>query len=116
MSDRSLIRNLNALLSPDQRKTLKAIEPRGALSGKRVSVAYMAPTAGAGGIASPLTEKTKTVGEAVVPDRDLYGESLLMSSDGLFVLSVASIKILRFLDAESRDVQFNLAAPVTGGA
>ena len=57
MSDKQLVTVLNALVSPDKRKELKALEPRGALPGKKAVALYARPaTTGSGGVASPLTE------------------------------------------------------------
>ncbi|MGQ7814570.1 hypothetical protein ACUTAH_02650 [Metapseudomonas furukawaii] len=115
----TLRRDLNSLETQRRQiRELVTLERRGlrpATKGRGTWDPNKPTIGGGGGIASPLTEKTKTLGEATVPDRDLYGESLLFTSDGLFTLSIASIKTLRFLDAEERDVQLNLAAPVTEG-
>ena len=107
MSDQSLIDTLNALMQPRQRKELKPLEPRGDLPGKRVSVAYV-PKALGGGIASPLTEKTKVVGGQTVPDNALWPQGHT-SSDGLFVLP--AWKTQNFTDANGDDVVFEFADP-----
>ncbi|MCY1349082.1 hypothetical protein D9M69_352550 [compost metagenome] len=103
MSDKNLVRNLNALWSPDQRKSLSVIEPRGSLAGKRVTVAYKPPISGGGGggIASPLTEPSFAARE--------YWPSGWPSSDGLF--EVPAIKVLHLEDADGAKVEINLAEP-----
>lgn len=107
MSDQSLINDLNALLRPRQRKDLKPLEPRGDLPGRRVSVPYVEPVTG-GGIASPLTEKTKVVDGKAVPDKD-YWPAGFTSSDGLFVLP--AWKTWNLTDANGDDVVIEFADP-----
>lgn len=107
MSDQSLINDLNALLQPRQRKELKPLEPRGGLPGRRVSVPYVEKTTG-GGIASPLTEKTKVVGGKTVPDREWWPQGHT-SSDGLFMLPAS--KTWNLTDANGDDVVFEFADP-----
>lgn len=103
MSDQSLIRSLNALLTPDQRKKLSVIEPRGGLSGKRVSVGYKAPATGGGGIASPVTETQYS-------DRTSY-EITTQSSDGLYTRVRRPVKSIRMLDANGEAVVLQFAEP-----
>lgn len=107
MSDQRLIDNLNALLQPRQRKELKALEPRGPLGGKRVSVDYEEKATG-GGIASPLTEKTKVVAGKTLPDNELWPAGY-PSSDGLFILP--AWKAQNFTDANGDDVVIEYANP-----
>ncbi|TWC35049.1 hypothetical protein FBY03_11197 [Pseudomonas sp. SJZ079] len=109
MSDADLVRNLNALLKPRARKELRQLEPRGPLKGKRVQAGYTsAPTSG--GIASPLTEKTKDQGGSQVADREYYPAGLV-SSDGLFVLP--ALKKQSFTDANGAEVVMDFATPGT---
>ncbi|MDV3443733.1 hypothetical protein R0G64_30400, partial [Pseudomonas otitidis] len=66
---------------------------------------------GRGGIASPLTEKTKTEGTATVPDRDYYCTVVVATSDGIFTMEIKPIKALKLTDADGADVVVNLAEP-----
>ncbi len=107
--------DINALVTPPrQQPRLKTVEPRGGLPAQRGSGAYVAPPAStSGGIASPLTEKTKVVQDEegnskTVPDRDYYAGGFT-SSDGLFVLPAISMQ--RMTDANSAEVQFIFANP-----
>ncbi len=109
------VKDINALLNPPrQTRTLPRKEARGALSGGISTGTYKPPAApGGGGIASPLTEKTKVVQDEdgnskVVPDRDYYAGGFT-SSDGLFILPAISVQ--RMTDASGADVQFIFANP-----
>lgn len=103
---------INALVSqPRQRKQLKTITPRGALPAQTspgISTPTPVATGGGGGIASPLTEKTKIVDGKTVPDAT-YWPAGYTSSDGLFVLPAR--KTERFTDANGFDVVFERADP-----
>lgn len=110
MSDQQLVDALNALVRPKRRKELKALEARGALPGRRASAQYKAPATGAGGIASPLTEKTKYQGGQQVADREYYAAGQV-SSDGLLVLP--AVKKWQMLDANGAEVVFEFAQPGT---
>lgn len=115
MTDKSLINTLQALVATRQRRQLKALDPRGALNSKRVAVDYTAPARGTGGgIASPLTEKTKNVGTEGAPilvaDRE-YFTGGLPSSDGLLILP--AIKKQTFTDANGETVVIDFATPGT---
>jgi len=108
--------DINAFLNPPRpRKTLRPVEPRGPLLGQTGTGTYTPPPAGSpgGGIASPLTEKTKIIQDdegasKVVPDRDYYAGGFT-SSDGLFVLPAISVQ--RLTDANGAEVQFLFANP-----
>ncbi|WP_330114926.1 hypothetical protein SA496_01265 [Pseudomonas sp. JS3066] len=65
-----------------------------------------------GGVASPLTEQTKVVGEDTVPDRDYWPDLVLTSSDGIFTYEVPPVKTLKLKDAANADVVINLAQSV----
>ena len=96
---------------PAQRKTLRTIDPVGALPPRRGSGVYQAPAAGGGtggGIASPLIEQTRAEGGKQVPDREYYPAGM-RSSDGLFVLP--AIKAMTLTDANGELVQVQLANP-----
>lgn len=110
------VQDINALVNPPrQQRALQRKEPRGGLSGAVGTGTYTPPAAapGGGGIASPLTEKTKVVQDAegnskTVPDRDYYAGGFT-SSDGLFILPAISVQ--RMTDASGADVQFIFANP-----
>ncbi|MDH1011982.1 hypothetical protein N5J43_16995 [Pseudomonas nicosulfuronedens] len=88
---------------------LNELERRGSRPATPGRAVYKAPaSSSAGGIASPLVEKTKTEGASQVPDRDYYADGLT-SSDGLLILP--AIKTLRMTDANGADVEFQLANP-----
>ena len=109
MSDKQLVTALNSLVKPVPRKELRPLEPRGALAGKRATAEYTPPAnTGAGGIASPLTEKTKLQDGAPVADREYYSTGLV-SSDGLLVLPAT--KKLTFTDANGAEVVMDFATP-----
>lgn len=103
--------DLNALANPPTKR--RSLPPIGAVGGipatrgRAVWNPASAPTAG-GGIASPLTEKTVTVGEVVQPDRE-YWPNGLASNDGMLV--IPAIKTLNLIDANGAAVQVQLAEP-----
>lgn len=98
-----------------QSKTLPARERSGGRPASSGVGAWnpSTPSAGGagGGIASPLTEKTKTEGTATVPDRDYYGTVVVATSDGIFTMEIKPIKALKLTDADGADVVVNLAEP-----
>ncbi len=104
--------DLNRSVMPERKqKTLPPLPPKGAL-GVQVGVGEWrggGEASGGGGIASPLTEKTKVVNNKTVPDRDYWPQGLL-SSDGLFVLP--AIKTLNLTDANGAEVVIQLADPM----
>lgn len=112
MSDKSLIQTLNALLVPDQRKTLKALEPRGSLGGKRVVSAYRATATGGSGVAWPLKERTKPQDGKQVPDRDFWPDLIVTTSDGIFTFEVPPFRTLKLDDADQGGGEVQLAEPV----
>lgn len=107
---RSVADDINRLTNTQPaRKTLRRIEPVGALPPARGRGVYKAPPATAGGgIASPLVENVISSGGKLVPNRE-YWPAGLTSSDGLFVLP--AIKTLNLTDAEGAAVQISLANP-----
>jgi len=95
--------DVNALVAPPRpRRTLRTVEPRGALPAKRGVGAYQAPPAATGGIASPLTEQNFALRE--------YWPNGEYSNDGLLTLPAA--KKLVLADADGAEVIINLAQPV----
>ena len=110
---RNIQSDLNALQpSPRKQAGLRPLEPRGSRPATS-SPAQSRPEPSntpTGGIASPLTEKTKTVGTSQVADREYYATGL-PSSDGLFILP--AIKKMTFLDANGAEAVFDFATPGT---
>lgn len=103
---KSVAEDINALVNPSRpRKTLRSIDPVGAMPARRGSGTYQAPaTSTGGGIASPLVEKTKPVEGKQVPDRDYYDPVLLPTTDGLAWVKWRSVKTVRMTDANGEDV------------
>lgn len=108
-------RDLNALESGTTARrsgALRSVESRGGVPSSTARVDYTPPasTGGGGGIASPLTEKTKLQDGAPVADRQYYSAGLV-SSDGLLVLPAT--KKLTFTDANGAEVVMDFATPGT---
>ncbi|GLK88324.1 hypothetical protein [Pseudomonas turukhanskensis] len=105
-----VVDEINSLVSPLPTKaTLRAVPPVGPTAAKRGTGTYKAPASGTGGgIASPVTEKTKVVDGKTVPDRVYYAAGFT-SSDGLFILP--AIKTQNMADANGADVVFEFADP-----
>lgn len=106
-------RDLNALESGTTARrsgALRSVEPRGGVPSSTARVDYTPPanTGGGGGIASPLTEKTKVVAGKTVPDNELWPAGY-PSSDGLFVLP--AWKTVKLTDANGAEVIFEYANP-----
>jgi hypothetical protein len=111
----SLQRDLNSLeTAPRKRQALSRVEQHGARPVTRGrGTVSLVPVAGTGGgVASPLTEQTKVVGEDTVPDRDYWPDLVLTSSDGIFTYEVPPVKTLKLKDANDADVVVNLAQSV----
>lgn len=113
-----LVDDLNRLVnSGTATKTLKTIEPRGARPAAVGVATYTAPaTGGGGGIASPLTEKTRPETQEdgsvlQVPDRDYWPTMIMTTTEGLLVYEVRPLKEWRFTDADGNNVQINPARP-----
>lgn len=108
-------RDLNSLeTARRQTQVLNTLERKGLRAATRGRGVWKEPAkTGAGGIASPLTEKTKVDGTAAVPDRDYYGTVVVATSDGIFTMEIKPIKTLRLADADGADVVVNLAEPAT---
>lgn len=102
MSSKDLVGSLNALLNPRQRKTLKTVEPRGALRGKRANALYTPPATA--GVASPFTETDYA-------QRQFHSSLYLQSADGIFVWEFGPPKKLVLTDANGDTHPFNLASP-----
>jgi len=106
MSSKDLVGSLNALVNPRQRKTLKPVEPRGALRGKRANVPYTPPVTG-GGIASPLTETDYA-------QREFHASRYFTTVDGIFVWQIDPPKKFAMRDANGEPVEQVFAEPTDG--
>lgn len=112
-----MVGDLQSLESQRRRiGTLNELERRGTLAAKVGRATYKAPAAGTGGIASPLTEQTKTEDGQQVPDRAYYDELVIPSSDGIFTFSLAPIKSTKFTDANNSLEVRNWAKPKASGS
>ena len=107
---RSFADDLNRLVnSGAATKTLRTIEPRGARPAAVGVGAYKAPSSSiGGGIASPLTEKTKVVDGKALPDREFWPGGYL-TTDGMLVMLAP--KTVNMTDADGASVVFNYANP-----
>lgn len=101
MSDQALVNSLNALLNPRQRQPLKAVEPRGALPGRRVRADYAAKATD-GGIASPVVEQDYAQRQ--------FWPGGTPSSDGLLVLPAWRRVVMT--DANGAEHFFDYAEPL----
>lgn len=108
---KSVANDINRLTTPPrQRKTLRTIQPVGGIPAGRGRADYKAPASAAGGgIASPLTEVTRTEGGQVAPDRDYWPSINMYSSDGLMTFKLAAIKQANFTDANGAAIAINYA-------
>ncbi|WP_341304734.1 hypothetical protein [Pseudomonas sp. TMP25] len=112
----AVVDDLGRLAQPaQQRRTLRTVQPVGALPPARGRGVYVpppvAPSTG-GGIASPLTEKTRVEGGVTVPDRGYWPEAVVASSDGLLSFMIRPIKKSRFTDANNAEEVRDYAQPV----
>lgn len=91
--------DINALVNvPRTRKTLRTVEPRGALPGQIGSGTYTPPPANTGGgIASPLVESTAA-------NREYFPAVLIPTTDGLAWARMRSVKKLVMADANDAEV------------
>ena len=87
---------------------MRPVAPVGASPAARGRGNYTPPPATGGGIASPLTEKTKVESGRVVPDDESWPEGYL-TTDALLVLPAWKTK--RFTDANGAEVVFEYANP-----
>lgn len=98
MTDKSLVNTLQALVASKQRRQLKALDPRGAIGSKRVSVDYSAPARTGGGIAGPLVE---TQGVDGADTRTYHPAKTIVSSDGLRPYQVRRVATVTMKDANN---------------
>ncbi len=106
------LRDLAGSASRRSSSSLEVVEPRGALPARRgVGEPRKAEALGAGGIASPLTEKTKMVDGIEVPDRDYWPTTFFSTSDGLLLFAFTPTRVWRLTDADGESVEINVARP-----
>jgi len=98
--------DLNALIKPPRaRRSLPALEPRGALPPQRGRGNYVPPPAGTGGgLAWPLTEDSAEA-------RVYWPNKIISSADGLIAIRVKPIKTLVLRDANDSSGNVDLAQP-----
>lgn len=104
----SVVEDLNRLIAPArQRRTLRAVQPVGALPVTRGRGNYVPPPATntGGGIASPLTETNYAL-------REFYDARYLQSSDGVFVWEFLPVKKIVQRDDNDAEVVQVFAEPV----
>lgn len=99
---RAVADDINRLTKPpQQRRTLRPVEPVGSLPPSRGRGVYKPPAAGGtAGIASPLTEEAAT--------RAYYPNRLIASTDGAVFFSVRAVKTLTMRDANDAEVVLEL--------
>lgn len=103
----SVVEDLNRLITPTrQRRTLRTVQPVGALPAARGRGNYVPPPATntGGGIASPLTEQSYAA-------RELHPSKYLSTSDGLITFEIRPIKKIILTDANDVPHDFNYASP-----
>lgn len=91
---------------------LEEVQPRGPVPPRRgIGEPRQAEAVGGGGIASPLTEKTREEGGVQVPDRDYWPSTFFSTSDGLLLFEFRPTSVWRLTDADGGDVTINVARP-----
>ncbi|WP_405120749.1 hypothetical protein [Pseudomonas leptonychotis] len=106
----SVVEDLNRLITPtQQRRTLRTVQPVGALPPARGRGVYVAPpaTGAGGGVASQFTE----VELDGFGDREFWPAMIQETTDGLLAFEVRPIKKWKFLDAIGGPVDLNIAKP-----
>lgn len=115
MSDLSRdIQGLTSTRPEDQQQaTLPAAAPRVAIPARSgLGKSAQGPRAGSqqdGAIASPLTEGTPASPASL--QRTYHADKTLTTSDGLFVLRIAPVASISFVDANGKAVVLNLSSP-----
>lgn len=108
--------DINRLVTPArQRRSLPAVPAVGAVPASKGRGEYKPPPATTGGIASPLEEKTTTVGGELVADgREYHPARVLETTDGIFSLVLKPIKRVLMIDANGVEHPFGYAMPAEG--
>lgn len=113
----AVVEDINSIVQPRRlRSSLPRLQPVGAIPAQRSRADYKPPaSAGAAGIASPLTEQTKTIDENGQPkqvaDRVYYAPETILSPDGLITFRVRPLQTLSMTDANGAEVIFEFAQP-----
>lgn len=103
----SVVEDLNRLITPArQRRTLRTVQPVGALPVTRGRGNYTPPPASSsgGGIASPLTEQDYAL-------REFHAPKYLSTSDGLITFEIRPVSKIVMTDANDIAHAFNYASP-----
>lgn len=101
----AVVADINRLINPtQQRRTLRAVQPVGAVPATRGRGNYTPPPATGGGIGGPLTEQSYAA-------REFHDSQFLFSADGVFVWEFGPPKKLVLTDANGDNRPINLASP-----
>ncbi|MDP2746205.1 hypothetical protein [Pseudomonas sp.] len=103
----SVVEDLNRLITPArQRRTLRTVQPVGAVPVTRGRGNYTPPpaTSPGGGIAGPLTEQSYAL-------REFHDSQYLFTADGVFVWEFGPPKKLVLTDANGATIPIDLASP-----
>lgn len=106
----SVVEDLNRLITPTRvRRTLRTVQPVGALPVTRGRGNYVPPPATntGGGIASPLTEQSYAA-------REFHDSRYVFSADGVFVWEFKPVSKIVMTDANGETVQQIFASPPNG--
>lgn len=98
---KAVVDDINRLATPQgQRRTLRQVQPVGALPASRGRGVYTPPEASTGGgIASPLTENDNS--------RTYHDTRFIYSNDYLLAMEVRPLKALTMTDADGETVVLN---------
>lgn len=110
---RAEVDDINAVVrQPRQRAALPPVAARGGVPAQVGTGNYTAPPpVTGGGIASPLTEKTRIESGVAVPDRTYWPATYFATSDGLLLFEFRPTQTWRLTDADGGDVEINVARP-----
>jgi hypothetical protein len=102
----AVVADINRLINPTkQRRTLRTVQPVGAVPATRGRGNYTPPPAtGGGGIASPLTEQSYAA-------REFHDSYFLFSADGVFVWEMQPVSKIVMTDANGAQVEQIFASP-----
>jgi len=107
---KSVVDDLGRLAQPSQqRRSLRPVQPVGALPTARGRGVYVAPPAAStgGGIASPLTETDYAL-------REFHATRFVISADGVFVWEFQPVSKITMADANGATVEQIFASPPNG--
>lgn len=107
----AVVEDINRLQQPAPvRRTLRTIQPLGALPPARGVGTYKPPPAApnpGGGIASPLTEQSYAA-------REFHDRRFVFSADGVFVWEMKPVRKIVMTDANGATVEQIFASPPNG--